>query len=133
MQISYPIIFFDGKCSLCNKSIDLIISLDKKRAFRYAPLQGEAAIRLLPLHTYTLLSSLVYYENGKIWTKSEAIIKVLSKLGFPFFILGKLITIIPKSLLNLIYDYISQNRIRWFGQSESCRMPTKEERVLFLD
>ena len=41
------IIFFDGYCGLCNFFVTTVIKLDKKRMFRYAPLQGELAKELL--------------------------------------------------------------------------------------
>jgi predicted DCC family thiol-disulfide oxidoreductase YuxK len=32
----------------------------------------------------------------------------------------------------MVYDSISKNRYRWFGKTESCRMPTPELKAKFL-
>lgn len=133
MQISYPIIFFDGKCGLCNKSIDRIISLDKNKVFRYAPLQGQTAMQLLPKELATKLETLIYFENGKFWTESEAVVKILRKLGGMFKFIGVILVTCPKLVRDYFYKMVSRNRYSWFGQSENCRIPTKEERTLFLD
>lgn len=42
-----PILFFDGVCGLCNRFVDFMLRADSQHRFRYAPLQGETARRLL--------------------------------------------------------------------------------------
>ena len=37
-----------------------------------------------------------------------------------------------KSITNLFYDYIAKNRYKWFGEKESCMMPTSELKSKFL-
>ncbi len=133
MLLSYPIIFFDGNCGLCNKSIDRIISLDKNNVFRYAPIQGQTAIQLLPEELATKLETLIYFENGEFWTESEAVVKILKKLGGMFKFIGAILVICPKLIRDYFYQMVSRNRYSWFGRSDNCRIPTKEERALFLD
>lgn len=43
----HPILFFDGVCGLCNRFVDLMLRADSQDRFRYAPLQGETAQRML--------------------------------------------------------------------------------------
>ena len=42
-----PILFFDGVCGLCNRFVDFMLRVDSQDLFRYAPLQGETARRML--------------------------------------------------------------------------------------
>lgn len=126
------IVFFDGVCGLCNKSIDLLVRLDKKRVLRYAPLQGETASRLLPPEDTSSLQSIVYYSRGKRYDRSDAVLRLLTDLGGGWKILHAF-TLIPAFLRNALYSGIARHRYRWFGKKESCRIPTKEERSLFLD
>ena len=42
-----PILFFDGVCGLCNRFVDFMLRTDSQHRFRFAPLQGETARRLL--------------------------------------------------------------------------------------
>jgi len=133
LNFHYPIIFFDGKCGLCNKSIDWIISLDKNKVFRYAPLQGQTAMQLLPKELATKLETLIYFENGKFWTESEAVVKILRKLGGLFKFTGAILVICPKLVRDYFYKMVSRNRYSWFGRSDNCRIPIKEEQDQFLD
>ena len=45
----HPIVLFDGVCNFCNRSVNFVIKRDKRRYFRFAPLQtakgGEIARR----------------------------------------------------------------------------------------
>ena len=43
-----PIVFFDGVCNLCNRSVNMILRADREKVFRFASLQGETAKNLLP-------------------------------------------------------------------------------------
>ena len=46
--VNKPVIFFDGVCGMCNTFINLIIRIDRKQTFLFAPLQGSTARDLLP-------------------------------------------------------------------------------------
>jgi hypothetical protein len=50
-EAEQPVIFFDGICGLCNRTVDFVIARDHSRLFRFAPLQGETAQRLLNITT----------------------------------------------------------------------------------
>jgi predicted DCC family thiol-disulfide oxidoreductase YuxK len=56
---------------------------------------------------------------------------MLEVLGFPFSIaaLGR---IVPAALRDAVYDVIARNRTRWFGKTQSCRIPTVAERHRFI-
>ena len=41
------ILFFDGVCGLCNKSVDFVLTRDQQGRIKFSPLQGETAARLL--------------------------------------------------------------------------------------
>lgn len=129
----HPIVFFDGVCGLCNTSVDWIMREDRAGVFRYAPLQGESAQELLPDYDMEAMDSMVYRdENGKLWQRSDAILNIGVRLGNiwrPLAMTGKLI---PRVLRNALYNYIAAHRYQWFGKKDACRMPTPEERELFL-
>jgi predicted DCC family thiol-disulfide oxidoreductase YuxK len=40
--------------------------------------------------------------------------------------------LIPPVLRDAVYGWIARNRYAWFGKRETCRVPTAEERSLFL-
>ena len=125
------ILFFDGVCGLCNGFIDFLFRFDRKKHFLFSPLQGEKAAELLPKSDTEKLESVVLYIDGKVFYKSEAALKVLTTLGGPWLLFG-VFYILPKSFRDTVYSWIAKNRYKWFGEKESCRLPTPDERARFL-
>ena len=132
MEKKESILFFDGVCNLCNGAIDFFVQNDKNRILSYAPLQGEAAKKYLSNQLTSELSTVVLYHDGKTYIKSRGILKSLVLIGGVFSLLG-IFQVLPTAFLDKIYDFIAKNRYRFFGKRESCRLPTPEERSLFLD
>ncbi|MBR9861755.1 DUF393 domain-containing protein [bacterium] len=126
------IVFFDGYCNLCNSTVDLLMKIDRKSRFKYASLQGETAKDLDLFAKIEDADSVVLYEKGEIYVEMDAAIAIASSLGFPYNLIT-VIKILPRSWRNRIYRFVARNRYRWFGKKDSCRMPTEEERSLFLD
>ncbi len=122
------VILFDGVCGLCNKSIDMLIKLDKHGIFKYTSLQGEY---VKTLDIAEELDSIVFDEEGMLYYKSTAIIKIVRSLG-GMGILANIFYIIPTFIRDFIYDVIAKYRYHIFGKMESCRMPNKGEEELFL-
>lgn len=129
MKADEKVIFFDGHCNLCNGVVQFIIKRDKERVFKFASLQSEAAEEL-NLKEESLRT--MYFKEGvKIWSKSDAALKIFKNLNFPWKIAYGLI-IFPRQLRDYVYDIISKYRYRWFGKSENCMMPTPELEARFL-
>jgi len=128
-----PILFFDGVCGLCNKSVDFVIRRDRTARFRFAPLQGETAKQELPADDLENLSTLILKTNQGNYKRSSAVVWILWYLGGFWAFLGALIWIIPRPLRNLGYRAVSGCRYSLFGKKESCRIPSPEERERFLD
>jgi predicted DCC family thiol-disulfide oxidoreductase YuxK len=126
------ILFFDGVCGLCNKSVDFVLVRDRRGAIQFAPLQGDTARHLLPPADRENLDSMVLWVKGQSYRKSAAVVRVLWRLSAGWQILGTLLWLIPLPLRNLGYSLIARNRYRFFGKKETCRMPSPEERQRFL-
>jgi predicted DCC family thiol-disulfide oxidoreductase YuxK len=128
------IIFFDGVCNLCNSSVDIVIRKDKKALFKYASLQSGFAEQLLTKQGVNPddLDSIVLFENGKIYQKSTAALKIAGKMSGIYPLLG-LFWIVPSFIRDGVYNWIARNRYKWFGKKETCRVPTAQERALFLE
>jgi predicted DCC family thiol-disulfide oxidoreductase YuxK len=135
MTPNYPnhIIFFDGICNLCNRSVIFIINRDKKNIFSFAALQWPISKEVLgnKFPENSNFNSIIYYENGEIHTLSTAVLRILKKLPFPYSILYYHI-IIPKFIRDSIYKYISRKRYYFFGKMNRCMIPHKEILDKFL-
>lgn len=127
------VILFDGVCNLCNASIDFILKRDKKNQFKVGALQEEAGKKLLSNFKVNpeYLDSLVLIEDGKVFFRSTAALRIAKNLSglWPLFY-GFII--LPEGLRDGIYDWIGRNRYRWFGKKNTCRLPTPEEKAKFL-
>lgn len=128
------VIIFDGVCHLCNASVDFVMKRDQKRVFRYTANQMEAGRKILRDNGIDpdQIETVYLYENGKLYDKSSAALRIARKLGFPYNLAFGFI-IVPAFIRNVVYDFIAKNRYTWFGKKETCRLPTAEERALFLD
>jgi len=105
------IIFFDNTCSMCQKSVQKIQSMDKNQIFEFFPLSSEMAKSHL---SEKVLSSdtLVLYENKKeVWIRAHAIFRILYLLGGKYKKWGWL-AYVPG--LDLVYRLIAKNR-HFFG------------------
>jgi len=132
--MSTTILYFDGHCNLCNNSVDFVITRDKKRVFRFAPLQGETAKDVLGVVNIDLEhpDSFVLSKDNKVYFRSTAALMVARQLGFPWS-LTSLFLVVPPFIRDAVYNLIARNRYKWFGRKETCRLPSPEERSLFLD
>ncbi|MDX2191565.1 MAG: DCC1-like thiol-disulfide oxidoreductase family protein [Bacteroidota bacterium] len=127
------IIFFDGVCNFCNASVNLVMDNDPKEKFRYASLQSEAAKLYLDSKYYSgKLDSIVYLNSGKILTKSTAALYIAKEMKGFWSVLYYLLIWIPPFIRDFFYTIIANNRYKWFGKTESCRIPDPEKAHLFL-
>jgi predicted DCC family thiol-disulfide oxidoreductase YuxK len=127
-----PIIFFDGVCGLCNRAVDALLQADRQAVFRFAPLQGETAKRLLPpLPEDPEDWSIVYLDERGVHRYSDASLEICRRLGGAWS-LAALLRFVPRALRDPVYLWIARNRYRWFGKRDSCRVPTSDERARFL-
>ncbi len=129
-----PVILFDGVCNLCNNAVDFIIRHDKKKIFRFASLQSEAAKKMLALTQpdNDSLDSVILIENDKVYTRSTAALRITRYLDKGWPLLYSLI-IFPRIIRDWQYNFIAKRRYKWFGKKSSCRIPTEAEKQLFLD
>jgi len=129
-----PIVFFDGVCGLCNRFVQFLFAIDKRRIFKVATLQGATAKLKLPEDLRENLTSLVVVtRDGRVLTKSRAVIDVFREVGGIWRVVYCLGFWIPPVILDPLYDAVAAHRYRWFGRLSACRIPTAEEREQFFD
>ncbi len=127
-----PILFFDGICGLCNRFIDFLVAEDQSKILRYSPLQGKTANQQLTAEQLKSLDSLVVHIGQRAYIKSTAVLTLFSYIG-GFWKLISIFWIFPRPVRDWIYDLLASHRYKIFGKKETCRLPTPEEKPLFLD
>jgi len=133
VNIDYPLVLFDGVCNYCNAMVKFAIRNDKKAKLRFAPLQSSLADELrsqynIPAET----ESVILIENGKVYTYSDAALRICKWLDLPARVLYAFI-IVPGFIRQPIYRWIARNRYKWFGKRETCMVPTADVKQRFLD
>ena len=128
------IIFFDGVCNFCNKTVDFLYSKNNKRTIFYSSLQSEFAKSFLPKEYLEKeeFDTIYYYSNGVLYSKSTAVLKALKELKGIYRMLSIFI-FIPPIIRNFVYDFISRRRHKIFGSIDTCRIQSEEEKIYFLE
>ena len=129
-----PVIVFDGVCNLCNAAVQFVIKHDTKKYFQFASLQGTYGRQILAdlPESYSSLKTFILIEDGKVFTRSTAALRVARKLATPVnWLYGFMI--VPAFIRNAVYNFISKNRYRWFGKKDACMIPTQELKNRFLN
>ncbi len=129
----HAVLLFDGVCNLCNGFVNFIIDHDPEGRLKVGALQSAAAAPWLraagldPSH----LDSVVLIEKGRVTRKSTAALRVARMLGGPWALAYALI-VVPRPLRDLAYDLVARYRYAWFGQRDTCRLPTPDLQARFL-
>ena len=96
-------------------------------------MDGETAKQKLAsvLPEYLGEDTIVYYDNGKVYLRSDAALNITQALGFPYHLMatGK---IVPKFIRDAVYRKIASNRYRFGKRYDSCPLPPEEWKDLFM-
>jgi predicted DCC family thiol-disulfide oxidoreductase YuxK len=141
-----PILLYDGVCGLCNRFVQFILRRDRNALFRFASLQSTLAKDVLARHglnpgdldtVYVVVNPDSHHPNADmnefLLARSDAVLFVLKQLGRPWSAAASLVQLLPKFLRDLGYTAVARNRYRIFGRSETCILPSAEDRNRFLD
>ena len=132
----HPIVLFDGVCNLCNGAVNFIIDRDPRGTFRFAALQSDAGRRTLEGLGRSIPDgapgSIVVVDDGRLYERSGAVLCIARHMRGAWPLLAGL-AVIPRPLRDALYRWLAARRYRWFGKSDSCRVPTAELRARFLE
>lgn len=128
-----PIIAFDGVCVLCNGWVRFLLKHDRQGRYRFAAMQTPAGRALLSAHGLDPENpaSLLLLEDGRAWTDTDAIRRVVSGLG-GLWRIASLLALLPRFIGDPLYRLVARNRYRWFGTT-TCHVPTEAQRARFLE
>jgi len=128
------IVFFDGKCILCNKSVSFLLKQDIHKRLSFATLQSEFAKQMIHSGKFGFNKtpeSVLFFDGERLFTKSEAVFEALKQSkGRKCWLIY--LRMFPKFLRDFIYDIIARNRYKWFGKTDSCMVPPENWKERFL-
>ena len=135
------LVLFDGVCGLCNGLVQFLLKRDTRRVFRFAPLQSVVGQEIvtsiggdasLPASFHVVAGFEHPGLHTPVFTKSRAVLFVARELGWPWRAAGVL-RIVPRGILDWLYDRLAQSRYRLFGRYEQCLIPAPEFQDRFID
>ncbi len=133
---SPELVFYDGHCGLCHRSVRFILAEDRTgEAFRFAPLDSDTFRTAFSESTRATLpdSLVVRTTEGTILTRSVAVLHVMQRLGGLWRVLGIVVQLIPLTLRDRMYDGIARMRHRLFqAPVSSCPIIPANLRVRFM-
>jgi len=126
------IIYYDGLCNLCDGLVRFVVKRDRRKRFRFAPLQGETArARLSDRFELEEMKTIVLEDPKRFRLRSDAALAIITGLGKGWR-LAALLRIIPRPVRDWVYDWVARKRFQWYGRRDACRIPTAEEQERFL-
>lgn len=129
--ISDTIIFYDGTCGLCNRSIQFVLNHERNSNLCFSSLQSEFALNFFRSHHFPLpdLTTVYFFEKNHLHKKSKAAFKIIPYLKWYWQPL-RIFTILPTFITNRIYDFIARRRKRIGGTF--CVIPSEENKKRFI-
>lgn len=128
------LVLYDGVCKFCNSSVNFILDHERNQALSFAPIQsdlGRSILRKfdLPLD-YT--DSLLYYEEGKLFSHSKAAFKISEFLKKPWSWVS-IMQFLPAVFTDFFYNLIARHRYKLMGKTDTCSVPNPKNAQRFLE
>ena len=129
-----PVLLYDGECGVCSRSVQWILSHERPKSLRFAPLESPLGRRLVSeAQIPSNVDSLLWVEgseNGivvRFW--SSAVFSTLRYVGGPWRLL-LVLRLLPKPLVDSLYRLFARHRLN--VASKACLVPRPEAKARFL-
>lgn len=125
------IVFFDGDCGFCNRSVQFALNHERKQEIHFCALQSEFAKNFFRERNFPQpdLSTFYFWDGKRIHQKSGAGLRLAAYMRFPTNLLFGFI-IVPKVIRDYVYDVIAKRRHRI--SAGFCMLPTPEQKKRFI-
>lgn len=127
------IILFDGTCAFCERSVRFIATRDPEGYFRFGASQSPQAAALLGSFgtTHESTKSIILIEDGELYLRSTATLRIARRLTWPWRLAGALL-VIPRPVRDAAYAVVAAVRMRIAGRSNACEIPPPEIRARLI-
>lgn len=119
------VLFFDGDCAFCSRSVQRVAHFDTLEEISFAPLQGKLSHEkgFAGYASDEGGTMLLFRESdGKVFTHSDALIQLTRIFGGWWRVLSWA-HLIPKLLRDAVYRWIARNRYRIMERNTTCLIP----------
>ena|GEM_PF-141494 len=124
-ELERPILFFDGECVLCNRTVQWLLRHERHGELQFAALNSQTAqARLGGTRFEAHADSILLLDpSGQLYAASDAAFRTLPHLKAGWQVLNVLM-VFPRFLRKPVYHLIARNRKRWFGSTDHCALLT---------
>lgn len=131
------VVFYDGSCGLCERSVRWLLDHDPGQQLRFAPLQGSTAAQFrqagiaVPEALESVAVAIRSGDSVRLLVRAQAFLELCRILAFqPWWV--RMLSRLPPSLLDFGYGLVAKIRYRLFGKSSACpwRNPHEADRFL---
>ena len=128
------LVLFDNVCHLCSASVQFILRHNTDQSIKFASIQSEVGHQILRFYGFDTdtYETMLYLEDGQLYTRSTAVLKITKHLAWPWRFV-QVLCIIPKDIRDWFYDRIARNRYKLFGKRDRCYIPDAKMLSRFLD
>lgn len=129
-----PVVFFDGDCGLCHRSVRFVLRHERDRLLKFASLNSPYAVKTLAEHgpAEAPPGTMVVLADDRVFVRSEAALFIAGHLNAPWNWL-RIFRPVPLGWRDALYDFVARRRHRWFARPDTaCPMPDAATRGRFL-
>ena len=130
MENQQKIIFYDGDCGFCNRTVQWILKNETTETVYFSAIQSMFSTRFFDENDLNQpdLTTFYFWKNGRIYSKSSAALMLVHELRWywKWLFFGYLI---PRKLRDKMYDFVARRRNSLF--KKSCYVPDKDRASRF--
>lgn len=129
--MNFPVVFYDGECGFCNRSVQFILDHEKSGVVHFCALQSAMAQQFFweQHRSQPGLSTLYFWNGEQLFERSTGALKITGYLRAPASWL-KVLLIVPRFIRDGVYNWIAKRRHKLAGRQ--CALPTPEQRRRFI-
>lgn len=129
---SKGLFIFDHHCVLCGGGVGFIMKHDHKKAIAFTSAQKGLGEALAAHYKIDWDESFLFIHKGRATIKFDGYFEVARAMGGVWHI-PRIFRIIPRFILDPIYDFVARNRYTWFGKTEeACSVLTEDQRARLI-
>ncbi len=137
-----PVLLYDGECGLCNRTVRLLLALDRRGALRFAPLQGPHAQGYLRDHglpaddfdTLVFVPDWARRDRPEFLLRSDGVFAALRLCGSRRADVLAWLRVLPRALRDAGYRLVARTRFQIWGKWDAtCPLPRPEWRGRFWE
>lgn len=130
------VLFYDGQCGFCHNVVRFLLAEDGKGEVLFSPLQGPLFQQSFDENQRQNFpdSIVLKTSDGKIFTKSAAVVILMHNLGGIWLPLSHIIGLVPPTARDLAYSAIGRIRNRIFPKPANlCPIVSPAFKARFID